>query len=176
MTPVLRIEYLRTSRSRWAGWVLLGLGLFLVIDMGLTQKSLEEQLAVWGQSASTAGVTASKTGKSGTSQDHGKLEAQFQEAERVLQQLAMPWSPLFQSIEQAHTDEVALLSIQPDPQRRSVTITGEAKDYADVLVYVTRLRDQAKLTNVHLVGNELREDDPQRPMAFTVSANWKQEP
>ena len=101
------------------------------------------------------------------------FDAQIEEAAGVLAQLKTPWSALFRSIEAAHGDEVALLSLQPDIARRSLSIVGEAKEYGDALAYVARLRNEAKLANAHLVGNEVKEDDPQRPVLFTVSANWK---
>jgi hypothetical protein len=149
---------------------LLGIALLLAVDVSVRKDEAEQQLAVW-QSPQKRVVAATIA----TKDVHATptTEDQMQEALVVVEQLAMPWSPLFNAIERAHTETVALLAVQPDAQRRSVTIIGEAKGYGDVLGYVARLRGEARLKNVYLVGNEIREDQPQRPVAFTVSADWR---
>ncbi len=166
MTPKLLLEYQQKPRAKWVGWALLGIALMLVIDVSVRKDEAEEQLAVWkSPQKQVSSADARSTGST--------TEDQMQQALVVVEQLALPWSPLFNAIERAHTETVALLAVQPDAQRRSVTIIGEAKGYNDVLAYVARLREEARLKNVYLVGNEVREDQPQRPVAFTVSADWR---
>lgn len=169
MKPQFILEYQQKSRPAWVGWALLGIALLLAFDVSVRKSEAEEQLAVWQPEGPASGVrVAVAEGRS----ELPSAEAELQEAAGVVDQLALPWSPLFSAIERAHTETVALLAVQPDAQRRSVTIIGEAKGYDDVLGYVARLRSEARLTNVFLVSNESREDQPHRPVAFTVSANW----
>ena len=167
MTPKLLLEYQQKPRAAWVGWALLGMALLMAIDVSVRKDEAEEQLAVWQSPQKQAAVATDARTTGQTTED------QMQQALVVVEQLALPWSPLFNAIERAHTDTVALLAVQPDAQRRSVTIIGEAKGYEDVLAYVARLREEARLKNVYLVGNEVREDQPQRPVAFTVSADWR---
>lgn len=171
MIPGLGLDYQQKPRPRWVGWALLGMALMLAADVAVRQQEAESQIAVWQSSAQRTGVAgaAPRDAQARDAADEGLMR----EAGSVVGQLTLPWLPLFAAIEQAHMEAVALLAVQPDGQRRSVTIIGEAKSYDDVLVYVTRLRDPAGLKSVHLVGNEVREDQPQRPIAFTVSADWK---
>lgn len=166
MIPKLLLEYQQKPRSAWVGWALLGMALLLAVDVSVRKDEAEEQLAVWRSPQKPVATADARTAGSTT-------EGQMQQALVVVEQLALPWSPLFSAIERAHTETVALLAVQPDAQRRSVTIIGEAKGYEDVLAYVARLREEARLKNVYLVGNEVREDQPQRPVAFTVSADWR---
>lgn len=166
MTPKLLLEYQQKPRAKWVGWALLGIALLLVIDVSARKDEAVEQLAVWkSPQKQVASADARTTGPT--------TEDQMQQALLVVEQLALPWSPFLNAIERAHTEAVALIAVQPDAQRRSVTIIGEAKGYDDVLVYVARLREEARLKNVYLVGNEVIEDQPQRPVAFTVSADWR---
>ena len=167
MTPKLLLEYQQKTRSAWVGWALLSIALLLAVDVSVRKDEALEQLAIWQSPQKQSAISKDARAAESSTED------QMQQALVVVEQLALPWSPLFSAIERAHTETVALLAVQPDAQRRSVTIIGEAKAYEDVLVYVSRLREEARLKNVYLVGNEVREDQPQRPVAFTVSADWR---
>jgi hypothetical protein len=172
--PRIRIDYQTQPRPRWPGWALLVLAAVVGVDLALTRIELEQQLATWETPKSALpGKGSVATVRDPTAGKTPSFDAQIEEAAGVLAQLKTPWSALFRSIEAAHGDEVALLGLQPDIARHSLSIVGEAKEYGDALAYVARLRNEAKLANAHLVGNEVKEDDPQRPVLFTVSANWK---
>jgi hypothetical protein len=93
-------------------------------------------------------------------------------ARETIQRLSMPWDNLFGALESAATDQVALLAIEPDPKSGTVVISAEGKDYAAALSYVLELSRAKTLSQVHLVKHELQESDPQRPVAFSVSASW----
>lgn len=97
---------------------------------------------------------------------------QFAFARETIQRLATPWQLFFKAMEDARTDRVALLSIEPDVRSGIVKVTGEAKDYLAVLTYLAHLDYQDALTRVHLVRHEVRQAGPQRAVAFTISATW----
>jgi hypothetical protein len=67
---------------------------------------------------------------------------------------------------------VAILSIQPDMQTGLLRIEGEAKDYAAVLTMVARLRTTEPFSEVFLLRHEIKRDDPQHPVGFTMSMRW----
>ena len=56
----------------------------------------------------------------------------------------------------------------------TVALTGEAKDYLAVLSYVANIEQQKAFSRVHLARHEVRYNEPQRPMTFTISASWKE--
>lgn len=97
-------------------------------------------------------------------------------ARETIRRLTTPWNVLFHALEQAHTDRVALLAIEPDAENRTVSISGEARDYLSAVTYVARLSGQDSLRRVHLVRHEKQRGSPQRPIAFTASASWKERP
>ena len=164
MLPRLVIDYQHRRNSR-VGWFLLVLGAALCLGALLSKQRLEQEVVA---------VEAHLQGTSKAPAAAGRaFETEISEAEEVARQLATPWQKLFQSLERASTEEVALLSVQPDAQRGSVSIIGEAKAYGDILSFARRLNQQAPLGDAHLVGTEIKEADPQRPMVFTIAAHWR---
>src|SRR4030095_14945457 len=93
-------------------------------------------------------------------------------AKDTVQRLSTPWGNLFGALEQAATDQVALLAIEPDPKAGTVLISGDSKDYLAVLSYVLTLSHAPALDRVQLVRHEVKTDDPQKPVRFAVSAGW----
>jgi hypothetical protein len=99
------------------------------------------------------------------------LSEEIRDANAVIERLSVPWDALFRELEAVSGEGVALLAIQPDPASRKVRIAGEARKLEAVLAYVERLEARKGLANVHLLAHEIR-DTPQRPVAFTLTAQW----
>lgn len=93
-------------------------------------------------------------------------------ANQILERLHTPWEMLFRDIELAQTDEIALLAIQPSAERSTVTIEGEARNSSALLTYVGQLEDQAALADVTLTSHEVRRDDAEKPLRFSITARW----
>ena len=55
-------------------------------------------------------------------------------------------------------------------------VTGESHDLTHVLAYVGRLQTSALLRYPMIDSHELRTDDPQHPVRFALSAEWRQQP
>lgn len=100
------------------------------------------------------------------------LQAQRMHAATVLNQLSIPWDALFHVLENAYDDKVTLITVEPDASRKDVLITAEAADWASMLNYVGQLRQSESLRNAHLTGHQVNLQDPQRPVRFTVLAQW----
>jgi hypothetical protein len=99
------------------------------------------------------------------------------EAGHIAQQLGTPWTHLLAELEAASHDsasDIALLSVEPDEAKHLVRVTGESRDLARVLAYLERLQSSALLRYPMLESHELRTDDPQRPVRFALSAEWRQ--
>jgi Tfp pilus assembly protein PilN len=170
----LSLDYVRRPIS-WPAWLLLAAALAVAGGTGRSYFAAKEQLAA----LETAGDRAL----------HGPLKLVDRKAayspalkdnlvyaNGVVQNLALPWDMLFRTVEQTGSVPVALLAVQPDPQKRLVRISGEAKDYAAVLTYLARLDESGTLRNVHLLSHQRKQDDPQHPLLFTIGASWKPEP
>ena len=98
--------------------------------------------------------------------------ADLRRAQIVLRQLGMPWNDLFSEIERAVDANVGLLGLQPELAAGRVSITAEAKDLNAALAFAERLNGGKVLSDAFLTAHEVRTQDAQRPVRFTVSARW----
>jgi Tfp pilus assembly protein PilN len=165
MMQALQIDFRRQRRSSpWAGRVLLALALLFAGDAGVSYLQLRHAIAE----------------NSARLQAGGKARAPAQKvapeeialARETVQRIGMPWSNLFGALEDAASTDVALLGIEPDPKAGTVLITGDSKDYLAALTYVLNLSRAESLSKVQLVRHEMKQNDPQKPVAFAVSASW----
>jgi len=95
--------------------------------------------------------------------------------EKALQHLnsaiAVDWSGFFGRVDQATTEDVALLSIQPNLSARTVRLSGEARDMAAALAFADALR-HPPLADVVLLSHKFKSEDGQRPVVFEIGARW----
>lgn len=154
----------RRPASRWAGRVLLAVALGMAGDLALTYVQLER--SVKSNAAIAARAQPQKAGRT-VSKEEVAL------AKDTVERLALPWSRLFAALESAANDQVALLAIEPDTKSGTVIISGDSKDYLAALTYVLNLSRADALSHVQLVRHEVKKNDPQRPVAFSIQAAWK---
>jgi hypothetical protein len=98
-------------------------------------------------------------------------------AGRMAEQLGTPWTQLLTELEGASRDssgQIAVLSIDPDPAKHIVHITGESKDLPLALAYVQRLQGSTLLRYPMLDSHEVKADDSQRPVRFAMTAEWRE--
>ena len=105
-----------------------------------------------------------------------RLDEEVKNAEAVLRQLALPWNTIIETMEDATTDDVALLQMQPDAQQRQLRLGAEARNQEAMLEYLRRLAAAKALSYVHVANHHVQMDDPQRPVQFTVQALLKGTP
>ncbi len=96
---------------------------------------------------------------------------QVQTLNRMIGQLNTPWSEVFDAIEEQAQPDVALLSIEPDVNQRSVRIAAEGKSLQDLLAYAERLGRSPQFRHVTLMKHELNDRDPTRPVRLTVDVS-----
>jgi Tfp pilus assembly protein PilN len=105
-----------------------------------------------------------------------ELQQEVRIANTIVQQMTIPWDRLFQNLESSAGDGVALLAVQPDVRARQVRIDAEAMNLKTMLAYTRRLESSDMLGTVVLVGHEVKTQDPQRPVSFSVMAAWGKQP
>jgi hypothetical protein len=155
----------RAPRSRWAGRVLLAVALGVAGDMAFTFAQLERAVKANG-----AVVARAQPRKAVAHASPEELAL----ARDTVERLGLPWTKLFAALESAASDQVALLAIEPDTKSGTVKISGDSKDYLAALGYVLNLSQADALSNVQLMRHELKQNDPQRPVAFSISAAWNE--
>lgn len=157
-----------------AGGVLLALGVGAVAATYLEYRSI---------AAHRAGLEMKLQALSQRSRRDPAQEvraaALSEEAGRVAQELGTQWTSLLTELEAASrdsADQVALLSVEPDHTKRYVRITGESRDLPRVLAYVQRLQTSALLRYPMLESHDVKTDDPQHPVRFAMTAEWRELP
>ncbi|MDO8450806.1 MAG: hypothetical protein Q7T10_18600 [Rhodoferax sp.] len=92
---------------------------------------------------------------------------------RVVSQLRLPWDAVLRETEMMTDSSVALLSLEGQGQTRKLRLTGEAKAMADVVAYVSRLRESRLIDAAYLSHHEERQAGAVRVIRFSVDATWR---
>ena len=105
-------------------------------------------------------------------EEQERLKTELRFANRVIEKLDRPWDALFAAVEGATGDQSALLGIEPDPETRQVHLTAEAKSFSAMLDYLKQVRQSPVLQSAYLVSHQINQQDPQKPVRFTIDAPW----
>ena len=87
-------------------------------------------------------------------------------------QLNLPWRALQEAVASATPAGVALLALEPDPRKRMLRISAEARNSDDMIDYVARLKREELFSDVALTHHEISDQDPNRPIRFELDAAW----
>ena len=105
-----------------------------------------------------------------------RLDEEARAAETVLRQLALPWSEIVRTVEEAATGDVAVLLLQPDALRRELRLAAEARNQDMMLEFLRRLASVKVLADVHVVRHQVQMEDPERPVNFSILAVMREKP
>jgi len=173
--PVVTLDFVnRRARVTLAGAVLLLLGVSAAAAAYLGYRFIEMRSA--GLELKLQAVT--RRGQHDPTLD-ARAAGLTEEAGRMAQELATPWTKLLAELETASRDlggQIAVLSIEPDHAKHNVHITGESRDLPVALAYVQRLQASSLLRYPMLDSHEVKTDDAQRPVRFAMTAEWRELP
>ena len=169
MRPTLQLDFVASRKKRYlAGIVVLAAALFLgghLVSRHLAAQERLAQLEAVDRLVSVA-RPAQPPAREAT-------EERMKNARATVRQLALPWAELIESLEASAMKEVALLHIQPDAQQRLLRLTAEARSPELMLEYLRRLADAGRFSEIHLLSHQVREDDPLRPIQFSLQASFR---
>ena len=161
----LRVDFCRRSPTpRWVAPLLLALAVAFAGDVGFSFIKLKQNYLKNEKTLAKLDPRSYKPARSASPEEMAL-------ARETLQRLSTPWDKLFGALESAADDQIALLAIQPDPRAGTVVITGDSRDYLAALTYVLNLSRAGALSHVQLAKHEVK-NDPQKTVAFSVSAQW----
>lgn len=165
----------RPTRTPWPGLLLLVLALLWgkstldqYIDQNAEQAALEatlERHQIHRQAPTSTEKPANLP----------KLRQDIQRANTVAAQLSLPWDALLGAMERAAGADIALLSIQPNVQKATLKLGGEARNMDALLAYIRRLEKQKGLHQAYLQSHQVQINDPDRPVRFALVATWQGE-
>ena len=168
--PRLELDYLAPPRRAvWPGIVVLALS--LALGAWLFERYREARLEL--VKLETESGLMSPERRPARALPRERLDAETKAAEAVVRQLTVPWAALVGALEKASMRDVALLQLQPDADQRRLRLTAEARDREAMFSYLRRLEAAPALAEVVLVSHQVQQDDPQRPIQFSVQAMLK---
>lgn len=174
-TRALHLDFERPpgQRRAWSA-ILLVVGALLGGWLVLESRDASDEVARWEDKLSDTRRLAKRSLPSFAVEEAptAALAQELKDANVVLDRLALPWDSLFADVESAVVPDVALLGVQPDPHGRVVNLEGEARDLKALLTFLARLEAAPGLVDAHLTRHEIRMNDPNRPIAFTIQARW----
>ncbi len=103
-----------------------------------------------------------------------EIRQEIKKASEIMGQLNLPWESFFNAIEFAASKEVALLSLQPNVANQNIRINGEARNITVLLDFVEALEREYVFEKAHLLNYKIKQDSPQRPIIFLITATWNQ--
>jgi hypothetical protein len=173
----LQLDYQRDGKPLpWLGQLLLATALAALVLLHGYYQDLKQRSAIWEAKVDHIARLSSSRVRAERPLSEAMARAQMlevQQANQVLRQLSLPWNALFKAVETSAGSDVALLALEPDTQKGTVRISGEAKHLDAVLDFVKRLGTREVFTSVFLQNHQLQQQDPQRPVRFTLLAVWK---
>lgn len=98
---------------------------------------------------------------------------QIKELQLTTHALNMPWNNLLDGLEKSSNPDIALLVLQPDTKKQLLTLSGEAKNLPAALAYIDSLEKLPMLEKVILQKHNVSETDIDKPVRFTLLANWQ---
>lgn len=174
----LWLDYQKNQPPQWTGRALLALALLALVVTGAYYLDLNEQADTWEgrvelveRSHGWHPATGRPAGR-----DVEELTLEVKHANDVLRQLTLPWDELFQAVESAAGKKIALLALEPDTEKRIVKISGEAKDFASLLKYITKLEERDVFGTVYLQNHQVQQQNPDKPVRFSLLAVWRGNP
>jgi Tfp pilus assembly protein PilN len=173
----LRIDYQRHNRPiPWLGLFVLLAVLAGLALMGGHYRALNQRIASWERKADHIERQSSHRARALrplTEQEARAQALEVRQANQVVRQLSLPWNALFSAVESAGGKNIALLSMEPDMQKGTVKISGEAKDINALLGYVKQLSAREMFSSVFLQNHQIQQADPEKPLRFSLLATWK---
>ena len=170
----LRLDYQPNAAFPWLGAALLVAAIIFMITLGARYSRLNEQVA----SAETK-FSHSQNGGSranASTQNSAELAQEVGNANEVLHQLSVPWDALFQAVESSGGSKVTLLALEPDVEKHQVKINGETKNFKSLTNYLTQLQGQPVFGEVYLQSHQVQQQDPDKPVRFSLLATWQEKP
>lgn len=175
MMQRLSLDLIKSPLPVWPGALVLGIAIAGALFSYQQYHTVSERNAALQIALAQLGAESRKshTANQSSTLSSAELEAEDRRAREVAASLLLPWHDLFAALESAAHSDVALLAIEPDHKKHQVRITAEAKDFDILIGYLKRLGNAPQLKFVRLLRYEVREDDKQHPLRFSVEASWR---
>ena len=175
----LNLDYRYDHRlMRYSAYLVLFISLVLTIVMVVNYSSISRENAnLSALIEKIEGRTQPNKGAFSGSQLNPEQQKELVAfSNQIINKLNLPWGDLFQSLGKAHSDEVALLGIEPNIKKGVVKLSGEARNFKAMFDFMRDLNTKSGMKKVYLIEHKVNEQDPDRPIHFTLEASWINKP
>jgi hypothetical protein len=171
----LRLDYQPDTPFPWVGVVLLVIALAILIATGTYYYKLNGEVANWETKVERTKDKKAQNALAGRTSSRGgvDLAQEVNNANDALRHLSVPWERLFQALESSGNQNITLLAIEPDIEKQQVRIGGEAKNFNSLMKYITHLQGQEVIGSVYLQNHDVQQQDPDKPVRFSLIAAWQ---
>lgn len=170
----IRIDFAPGARSRAQGGRLLLAAGVLVLGATLVaavRLGVERDRALASARATEAELQHNSAPVPPAKPD-ARQAALVRTSAQVAASLDTPWSGLLGSLGATARKDVALLGVEPSAAKRSVRLTAEARDDAEMLAYLAALQHDPRLSSAVLTSHQLQSQAPGAPVRFQIQAQW----
>ena len=171
MPARIELDFAAASpRFSVVGLIVLALGAAAAAWTVSDYRALQTQSALLDIEVGAAAPRSTDTRRSTEIDPRGIVEATAAVAE-----LSLPWSQLLNDLEtiaEESRNDIALLSIEPDREKRRVRIGAEASSLPAALAFVQKLQRTSALEYPLLDNHQVRTDQRERPVYFEMTADW----
>jgi Tfp pilus assembly protein PilN len=98
-------------------------------------------------------------------------EEQRRGLNQAIRQLNTPWSSIFEQIEQATPQGIALIQIEPDG-KQGIKIQAESKDLDQLLAYAASLQNRGIFGSLVYSKHDTNEQDANKPVRLSFQLSW----
>lgn len=173
--PKLRIDFAAPEhRGGAAGWWVLGIALACAVGTGGTHYHVMSEAASIEARLDAIEVRP-RAAMAPAVADPARalqLRKRAESAGRIVDSLEHPWIGLLDDIETAGVRGISLLSLEPDADKLTVRLSGEAVDRDALSRYLERLGEARSLREVRLSKHEWQQRGAVSALRFVVSARW----
>lgn len=99
-----------------------------------------------------------------------------QEIQGIAKQLTVPWLNMLSSVAEHRQGDIALTKIEPQAQTQTVHIHGYATQQRALFAFMERLEQDEHWQSVLPQHQELNNTQPDKPLSFQLSAQWRGQP
>lgn len=86
--------------------------------------------------------------------------------------LGADWGALLNQLEASRPKEIALLNVEAEAARGSLSLSAEAKDHRAMLAYADALEALPNLDRVAIANHADQDRDGEKSVRFTLRAHW----
>lgn len=178
MSQMLDLDFVdqqTLSFNRASGWTVLLclLGLLVAFLVSQRYQSLNDEYDDVASTLSSDGLASAKKAELRKASAETISPKEMSNIRETVILLGTPWESLLTALEDINMKDIALLLLEPNKQKQEVTLTGQAKNIATMLEYVEEVSKLPMLSKVYLQNHMIELDELNKPVSFTVAAEWK---